>query len=348
MKGSCLMLVLFALLVTSLYFVRRDSADGRLIIYATLVQMIADAPWLGHGTEAIARSYMSYQAQTLSLGIGGTQGAWLASDVPFSFNEPLGFVTRYGVLGVAALIFFLKQSFHHIHSGKGLFLGVFVVLVVLSLFSYPTHYVYIDLVLVATLASLTGYEGTQPIGHTLFPVMIFGGATLYSIICLCCEIRWALMSNDTASTHKLSAHRIEKYKDLYLILSRNGAFLYDYALELNCMGRYAESIAICKKGALHLNNYDTEMLAGDNALSLGLYRQAIAHFQKAHAMAPVRFMPLYGFMQVYMAEGCVPYARRVARDILTKAVKVPSDDVEHIKREAENLMRKHPDTPPEE
>jgi O-antigen ligase len=44
-----LSLLCFALLLSGCYWMKKDSADGRLLIWRCSVSMVKDAPWLGHG-----------------------------------------------------------------------------------------------------------------------------------------------------------------------------------------------------------------------------------------------------------------------------------------------------------
>ena len=87
-----------------------------------------------------------------------------------------------------------------------------------------------------------------------------------------------------------------------------------------------------------LQNYDTELLAGDDELTLRHWESALQHFDTARHMVPIRFMPLYGLMQVYLGQGNIGQAKSVARIILSKSVKVPSEDVRFVKDEARMLL----------
>ncbi|MDR2286914.1 MAG: O-antigen ligase family protein, partial [Prevotellaceae bacterium] len=48
--------------MTGLYFLKKDSADGRLLIWQTTWNMIKDKPLTGHGYGAFNAQYMLYQA----------------------------------------------------------------------------------------------------------------------------------------------------------------------------------------------------------------------------------------------------------------------------------------------
>lgn len=106
------------------------------------------------------------------------------------------------------------------------------------------------------------------------------------------------------------------------------------------MGIYAKSDSVLHLAEHHLNNYDTELLAADNALSLNRFADARKHFIYAHNMLPVRFMPLYGLMQCALQQGDTLSAEHMARAICGKAVKVSSSEVTAIQQEAKCLLQK--------
>ena len=49
-------------ILVGLYFLKKDSGDGRLLIWQCSGQMIADKPLFGHGTGGFQKEYMLYQA----------------------------------------------------------------------------------------------------------------------------------------------------------------------------------------------------------------------------------------------------------------------------------------------
>lgn len=116
---------------------------------------------------------------------------------------------------------------------------------------------------------------------------------------------------------------------------------YVYAAALNFCGRHSESVSVLQSLQGRLQNYDTELLAGDDELTLGHWASAQKHFETAHHMVPIRFMPLYGLMQAYQGQGNISQAKYVARIILSKPVKVPSEDVRFVKEEARKLLATH-------
>lgn len=116
--------------------------------------------------------------------------------------------------------------------------------------------------------------------------------------------------------------------------------LYEEAASLNLNGRYHESDSVLITCQKYFNNYDTELLAADNALQQEKYKQAIPHLVMAHNMIPNRFYPLYGLMLCY-EEVFPSKAYCVAQEIRQKEIKVPSPDVDMIRAEAASYIKEN-------
>lgn len=116
--------------------------------------------------------------------------------------------------------------------------------------------------------------------------------------------------------------------------------LYEEAASLNLSGRYHKSDSVLITCQKYFNNYDTELLAADNALQQEKYKQAIPHLVMAHNMIPNRFYPLYGLMLCYKEES-PSKAYCVAQEIRQKEIKVPSPDVDMIRAEAASYIKEN-------
>ncbi|MCX8491202.1 MAG: O-antigen ligase family protein [Cyclobacteriaceae bacterium] len=82
-----------------IYFFKRDSADGRLLIWKVTSRMIMESPWAGHGHDRFAAKYMAYQADYFRQHQTEAE-AFLADDTFYAFNDPLQFVSENGVIGL--------------------------------------------------------------------------------------------------------------------------------------------------------------------------------------------------------------------------------------------------------
>ncbi|MFQ8923943.1 MAG: O-antigen ligase family protein [Clostridium paraputrificum] len=97
--------VCIVILVTGaiLFFLKKDSAIGRILIWINSLEMILDYPILGSNSGSFLRNYMLYQADYFKLN-PNSQYIMLADNVKHPFNEYLLLTIKYGIGGLLALI----------------------------------------------------------------------------------------------------------------------------------------------------------------------------------------------------------------------------------------------------
>jgi O-antigen ligase len=129
--------------MTGLYFLKRDSADGRLLIWQTTWNMIKDKPIAGHGYGAFNAKYMLYQAEYLDASPDSRYSA-LADNVLHPFNEYLFALSEHGFIGFGVLIllglFTVRCYLRKPDRTKFIALLSLLSLAVFSCFSYPFKY----------------------------------------------------------------------------------------------------------------------------------------------------------------------------------------------------------------
>lgn len=95
--------LLALLLLAGLYLLKKDSADGRLLVWRCSLEMIIDKPLFGHGPGGFTAEYMNYQADYFRTHPDSPY-AQLADSVHHPFNEYLLAAVDYGCLGLLVLI----------------------------------------------------------------------------------------------------------------------------------------------------------------------------------------------------------------------------------------------------
>lgn len=103
---SAILLVIGILLLGGLYYWKQDSADGRLLAWQISVEMIADRPVFGWGSDGFDTFYMPYQADYFSRH-PNSPFLLLADNLSHPFNEFLWFSVQYGIAGLIFLLFIL-------------------------------------------------------------------------------------------------------------------------------------------------------------------------------------------------------------------------------------------------
>ncbi|WP_321287534.1 O-antigen ligase family protein [uncultured Sunxiuqinia sp.] len=90
-----------------LYQQKKDSANGRLLIWQVSWEMIKDKPLLGHGYRAFQAKYMDHQAIYFK-NYPNSRLSILADNVKHPFNEFLKVTVEFGLGGLLLVLAFFS------------------------------------------------------------------------------------------------------------------------------------------------------------------------------------------------------------------------------------------------
>ena len=329
------------ILLIGLYLLKKDSADGRLLIWRCTAAMVIDRPFFGYGPGGFTAEYMNYQANYFRTHPDSPY-ARLADSVQHPFNEYLFVVVDYGLSGFATLVvlgYFVVRRYRKSDTKDPtvraagtclLSIGVF------ALFSYPLLYPF---TWVAGLFSLWIIFGSpwprRWVGRTIAISLAVG---LGIWVVKNWRLQQAWYQADSLAAQGNPSMSLPKYRELYPKFVRNRYFLYNFVYVLNEAGEYAESLSVANVCRQLWADYYVELLRGEAALRLERYSEAEQAFSQAGAMCPNRFMPLYRLAEIYMVTGRETEARDLAERILAKEVKIPSATVTAIKSKMRELI----------
>jgi O-antigen ligase len=343
--------IAIALLLVSLsglYFLKKDSADGRLLIWRCSWEMIKDKPLFGHGSGGFKAHYMNYQANYFETH-PDSEYAMLADNAVHPFNEYLLLVINYGLTGFALLLipaWFLWKSCRKNRENR-LIRTAFRCLLsiaVFSFFSYPLKYPFVWITGISGIAIIlwqAKYSLKVPkiiilsFQLILIPVIVINGAFVWQQ--MSAEIFWKRIANKSLAGK--TEEMLPIYEQLHKQLNNNELFLYNYTAELNVAKRYDESLQTGRECERLLADYDLQMLLADNYLQLKQYGEAEKHYIKASRMCPARFMPLYELAKMYAEANRDSEALAFANTVLTKKIKVSSPTVSMIRNEMRRLIK---------
>ena len=340
-----LMVAMGIVLFVGLYSIKKDSANGRILIWKCSGQLIAKKPILGFGKNGFTANYMNEQALYFSK-YPDSKYVMLADNVRHPFNEYIESIVEYGFIGflLTGLVLFYPLYYSRKSNSNKLFSIRLSLLSIAtcSLFSYPLNYPFIRLITITIIAYLLVYNEDRRIfivnnyfvkGIVIIISLGLLSATTFQILN---EREWNRIAHKSlrGETHKM----LPRYKSLFRYLQCNDLFLYNYAAELNVAGHYEESLQIARKCEKLWTDYDLQMLMADNCLHLKQYYETESYLKKAAAMCPVKFMPLYRLTELYLETERKEEARILAQKILDKKEKIPSSTTKSIKNIMKNYL----------
>jgi O-antigen ligase len=329
--------------MTGLYFLKKDSANGRLLIWQTTWNMIRDKPIAGHGYGAFNAKYMLYQAEYFENRPDSRYSA-LADNVLHPFNEYLLVLSEHGIIGFGVpvlLVLFTVRAYRR-KPGRTKFIAMLSLLslAVFSCFSYPFKYPFSWIMLflnIALICQAMEISSRTKVYAAKVLTIVFAAGLLFAVIILTkAETKWNTIAHRSLAGKTLQV--LPEYDKLYAYLGRNGLFLYNHAAEMHEVKEYEKSLSVFGLCTRYYNDMDVQMLLADNYRELGRYDEAEKHFRLAASMCPNRFMPLYQLVLLYRETNRNEEALNLAQQIFEKEIKIPSSTVNAIRNEMQKLI----------
>lgn len=342
-------MIVFA--VVGMYYLKKGSADGRLMIWLSSLTSWKHSPLIGTGigsffnaeAEGTSELYRNHGYMTL----------FDSADITnFMCNDYLKILLEQGIIGalfcaLAAIALTVKL---HAHS-KSLCYGV-VALLIFSMTSYPFELLPYKLILVLIAA----WGNSQPENGTMNDIGEVICKPLSQFRCMHCLV-WSglimlmciFLKNETdrrveaeQSFHLFNSSGqeafIDDYYELLPLEHDNSYFLFDFAKLLRTFGRYRDSNAILQKGTLVSNDPMFYILIGNNYRDMQFYDLSETSYKKAYSIMPNRLYPLYQLMNLYLVIGDKAKARKMARRVVDFREKVTSPATNEMKDKAKQIL----------
>ena len=330
------------LLLVCSYWMKKDSADGRMLIWQCGINMVKESPWIGHGIGSFEAHYMDYQAEYF--GVDGPQSFFvmLADNVKQPFNEYLGVLLNFGIIGLlvlAAIIFLLFYCYkQNVTNEKRIALYVLISIGIFSLFSYPFTYPFTWIITFLSVFIITREYIKDFLAvewrRNVIGVLVLGCSLIgiYKLVeRIQAELEWGKISKlALCGSYNKALPSYEKLKTSFV---DNPYFLYNYAAVLSENKQYEESLEVALQCRQYWADYDLELLIGEIYQSLKKKEQAEMYYNKAALMCPSRFLPFYKLFYLYKENEDEEGMIEMAELIIDKPVKIETSSILMMKRE---------------
>ena len=324
-------MVLFTLLLFSMFYIKRDSSDGRIFILENTARMIKEKP-LGWGAGGFEANYMLVQAEYFKNNTD-EEVAMLADDIKHPLNEYMYIAVNYGVhvtLLLAGIIVFAIYRLYKDASKEGRCCMHFILLLLLwCTFSCPLSVSFTTVMLLAFVPAFGS------IGRLFSRRAVRIASITILLPSLAIEAKsfnddrvWNKAIQEYKYGDKANAMKIfDKYKEYSI---DKGAMLFSLATIKYNNKEYKECIKTCNECKNHIASYDLEFMLGNSYLFTGEHQKALEHFSVAHYMCPNRFIPLYKQFKIYKEIGDTANMKSIGNEILAKKIKIPSHKIDVI------------------
>ena len=339
--------------IAGVYGMKRDSADGRLLMWKVTGKAIAGQPLAGTGLGGFPAAYAEAQGEYFATGTATGQEKQVAGCPEYAFNEYLQIGLEQGIGGLIVFVLWLgSMGYYGIRNRQHGAVGGVLALAVFAVSSYPLQLPSFWMILVFLGAICVTKDGTQA-GSSALPVSSAYPITIISLLSLasvCLFIlqkgqyevykRWGRMQ--TVYNNKAYESVSEDYKDLHDKLKHKPEFLFEEAQCLSKTGRYAEAIRVLERAKRLSGDPMIRYMIAKNRQATGDYREAERELLHAIGILPERLYPYYLLAKLY-AEPAFYQAdkfRAASGAVLTKEPKVESSAIREMRTEIKKIVEK--------
>ncbi len=350
-KKLAIIFLCFTLYVPLLYYLyiyKQASADGRLLIWGTCMDMWNNKFLWGCGVGNFCHSYMDLQTRFLSS--LPVDMKYLVDETRHAFNEYLQISVEQGCIGLLFLVILVKVLFFSNQNKKYLSIEkdaqttircLFIALGIWACFSYPFYHNQIRVICVLFLALNTTILDDKKALKVTFSKKCRRSCLILLCILLFNSCYQCLFYHRTCKRWNVALLKsdIKEMGSLYPLLRNTPYYLYSYGTMLNRF-HSGQAISILQEAYMANASYHTLMELGKAYCIQEDFLNAEKVWYQASAMIPHKFMPYYCLMQMYKDKGESIKAEEMANLILNKPIKIRSARLNEICDEAERMLSK--------
>lgn len=350
------------------FHLKKDSANGRLLMWKVACQAIAERPWTGYGAEGFPTAYAEAQERYFASGQGTEEEKHVAGTPEHAFNEYLTVAVKYGTGGLVGMLAIGITAFVCALRGRAYGMaGALVTVAVFAFSAYPFQlpdFLSAVVVVGAVPFGLLFRHGLHELRkaciltsfykatNTSYEVVAFVFALLSTgIVVMGIEQTKIWQARHEAAKEWRNARTLyhmeaysvvcEDYAPLYERMRWNHNYLFEYGRALHQTGHYEESNRILKEAERLCGDPMILNIQGKNHEAMEQFDQAAMLYRRAYDRLPNRLYPLYLEMEMYASPTCdrMEEAKRIALRILDTKEKIPSKAVEEMKEKAREVAR---------
>lgn len=331
--------------IAGMYTLKKDSADGRLLMWKVSGIALKEAPFTGQGPGSFAGAYGKAQSRYFSGGKHSPQEEYVAGSPEYGFNEYLQITAELGTVGLllfaGMVLSALRQAYRHRQTGIA---GSLLAFAVFAFFSYPFSVLPLVILFAVftALCSPPSATGTEPVFRAA--LVLFAAGCLYAGCGLREKAQWLYAWKEEKRYFDMGIYEgtTEEYRKFYPALKEFFPFLFEYGQCLAKTGRYGESISVLREGAARSADPMFYNIIGRNEQALGNYEAAEAAFRQAYNMVPHRLYPLYLLAELYVSTGQYEKAAGIIRKALAQKPKIMSPAIEEMQHKLKELYEQLP------
>ncbi|MDR7210563.1 O-antigen ligase family protein [Flavobacterium piscis] len=348
---STFLLITVVVVCIALFHYKKESAEGRLLIWKISTDMIVEKPLFGNGSGSFGADYGKVQAAYFLTNTIPASQMQLADYVTCAYNEFLEIVIELGIIGLllfVAILYFALAKQQNENSSKYYIAAKssLIALLVLSMVSYPFNSTPIILLFVICLFiifRIGQYRIVTISKHNKLLVCSWILAISALVYCGSRQVYGIYhFTNGYAKVLKNDfKNGINDYKKASPFLNNNGEFQFYYGAALYLKHDYQASVIHLQK-AVSLHSDPHAFITLGNALQkLKQYNKAEQAYRVVTGITPAKMYPKYLLVKLYIEMQQTDKAIKTAKIIINAKEKVSTTAGIEMKTEMKILIDRY-------
>jgi O-antigen polymerase len=345
------------------YFAKKDSADGRKLIWNLSLKMVSQKPFFGFGYGNFERDYNLEQAKYFSNNANSENEIANASHTEMAYNEIIENAVDGGILGSAFVLGFIITLLNNgsvffksiansidnnseiqiiISSITSIIVLLFMSLVNFTITATPIMCIFI---LFASVISSSKIAVVVPVAIPLLvkkaiplTFILIGSVLFYTNLStafyqrkITYAINYAKDKEYVAAFSILETIPVKHQKNVNFYQTLSNAYYLNNQKE--------KALEVYKKSSLLYSSPLLYQQMGDCFFTQKDYANAIKNYETAKNIQPNRFTPRYLLLKVYIEQKDKTNAVKYANEIVALNEKIPSYTTNSIKKIAQEFLK---------
>ena len=346
-RTSIVLAVAVTVLITAgmagAYHLKKDSADGRLLMWKVAARAVCERPWTGYGWESVAGAYGDAQEAYFAAGDYTATEAHVAGSPEYVFNEYLQVAMAWGVPVLVLCLLVLVGGWCIAHRRKEYGLcGALLSFGVFAFSSYPLQFplFVFSLALLWVGCIFSGLPHQKRWGRvtavTLMLIVLMGCGLLYHYHIEKEEVKDKWGRCRMLYQSGAYSQAVESYAEHYEGMKLDARYLFEYGHALHKLHRNEESNTILQE-ALQVGSDPMILnIIGKNFQEMQQYKEAEHCLLRSTHRLPGRIYHDYLIAKLYKEAGdCFPPEKLdwAVQMVLEMEPKVHSRAIEEMREE---------------
>lgn len=338
-------ILLIAALI-GMYYIKQDSADGRILMWRVTSDIVRDRPVSGTGLGGFPATYAHAQAEYLNSAT--VQEKYVAGCPEYAFNEYLQIAAEQGIFSLLLFLGFLGSLFYYALKSHYLYaIGGLIALGIFAFSSYPFQLLEFWILFICLGVISVSQASLSTINVSLFLKRVFIFAAILTSIILFVQaktyytpyVKWCRLKVLYSSNNYEAA--LSGYEPLYPYLRHKPEYLFELGRCYLNTNNPQQAIPIFTEASQLSSDPMIYYLLAKSEQAAGCYSSAESHLLYAIRILPERIYPYYLLVQLYALPAYYsPQKLKIAADsVLLKRPKVENTATWEMRKGVKQILK---------